>query len=271
LPYIHGESPEEVARLATLNELMNRACVEVVRPRHGESILDVGCGQGQFTRLMQEVTCSRVLAIEADVEQISRATRIASEAPPHRGAPPIEWRRGDAGDLPLKPEEIGTFDLAHARFILEHVDDPQRVVQGIARALRPGGRAVLLDDDHDGLRLHPAVPSLDAVWAAYQRTYTAEGKDPLIGRRLPAHLAEAGLTPTRSDVVFFGACRGEDRFELLVANLAQVILGAAAAIAEQGVARSQITQCVDEVFAWSRREGAALWYVICFAEGIKRF
>jgi 2-polyprenyl-3-methyl-5-hydroxy-6-metoxy-1,4-benzoquinol methylase len=48
---------------------------------------------------------------------------------------------------------MGHFDVAHARFLLEHVPDPLVIVRTMVRAVRPGGRVILADDDYEGLRL----------------------------------------------------------------------------------------------------------------------
>ena len=71
----------------------------------------------------------------------------------------VELREGDVYSLPLRDDEWGSFDVVHTRFLLEHVPDPQAVVDEMVRAVRPGGRVALLDDDHELLRLAPEVPS----------------------------------------------------------------------------------------------------------------
>ena len=126
----------------------------------------------------------------------------------------MEFRQGDARQLPLRDEEWGTFDLAHTRFLLEHVADPLAVVAAaMARAVRPGGRIVLEDDDHEGLRLWPEPPRIrPTLWQAYQRSYEHLGNDPAIGRRLVSLLVDAGATPVRNSFVFFGSCAGDPRF-----------------------------------------------------------
>jgi SAM-dependent methyltransferase len=48
--YIHGAGAAEAARLATLNRLLNAACLREAAPAPGDRILDVGAGQGQLTR-----------------------------------------------------------------------------------------------------------------------------------------------------------------------------------------------------------------------------
>ena len=88
---------------------------------------------------------------------------------------------------------MGQFDVARARFVLEHIPTPLQVVRNMARAVRPGGRVILSDDDYDGLRLWPEPPGFSLVWNAYQRTYDRHGNDPIVGRRLVQLLHQAGL------------------------------------------------------------------------------
>ena len=118
------------------------------------------------------------------------------------------------------------FDVAHARFVVEHVLDPLAVVRGMARALKPGGRLILEDDGHDILRLWPEPSGLDRIWRAYMHTYDRAGNDPLIGHRLVSLLNQAGVAPVRNTWLFFGACAGQP--DLLMAyteNLARILEG----------------------------------------------
>jgi SAM-dependent methyltransferase len=107
------------------------------------------------------------VGVERDPRQIAEALRLA-EAVGEGGL--VELREGRAQDLPLAPGEWGTFDLAHARFLLEHVPDPLAVVKQMVKAVRPGGRVALLDDDHELLRLFPEPPAVTGAWEAYWRT-----------------------------------------------------------------------------------------------------
>src|SRR5215210_4352447 len=207
--YIHGTDPEEQARLSLLNDLLNAGSLRELRLRGGERILDVGSGLGQLARAMANETGVRVLGIERSAEQIAEAERLAREA---GEASFVVFRQGDAAHLPLADEEWGRFDLAHTRFVLEHLREPLTVVRQMVRAVRPGGRIVLEDDDHDLLRLWPEPPGFAALWQAYQRGYEHLGNDPVIGRRLVSLLVEAGAKPVRNAFVFFGSCAGEAHF-----------------------------------------------------------
>src|SRR5262249_19145424 len=265
--YLHGTHPEEQQRLADLNALVNRASLAVLAPRPGERALDVGSGLGQFARELARATGTRVVGVERSPEQLARAEALAQEA---GDASLVEFRAGDALALPLAPAEWGSFDLAHARFLLEHVPAPQDVVSAMARAVRPGGRVVLEDDDHEALRLWPEPPGVFGVWRAYMRTYDRLGNDPLVGRRLVELLVNAGLRPTRIALPLFGAGWGEPAFPAYVTNLAAIFIGARDAIlATGGVSPAGFAAALEALRAWGERRDAAFWFTISWAEAVK--
>src|SRR5262245_46309515 len=221
--YIHGTTPEEQSRLSLLNDLLNARSVEAMQLRGGEKILDVGSGLGQLTRAMSRAARMKVIGIERSLEQITEAQRQAAL---DREEALVEFRSGDAFQFPLRADEWGTFDIAHTRFLLEHVPQPIEVVRAMVRAVRPSGRIILVDDDHDLLRLWPEPAGFAALWQAYMRSYEHLGNDPIIGRRLVSLLVEAGAQPVRNTLLFFGSCTGDDHFAGYVENLIGVVMGA---------------------------------------------
>jgi SAM-dependent methyltransferase len=276
--YVHGTDPVEQARLSALNRLINERCLRALGLRPGESIVDFGAGLGQMTRLMARAVgaefagrpgapAPRVVGIERSAEQLEEANRQAAA---DGEADLVEFRRGDVDAPPLDPDEWGTFDVAHTRFLLEHVPDPGAVVATMLRAVRPSGRLLLLDDDHELLKLWPEVPGLDTAWRAYMRTYDRLGNDPIVGRRLVELLHEAGARPVRNDWAFFGACAGDAAFPGFVENLARVLEGAREAVlATGGVGQGAFDEAVAAVRAFGRRRDAAIWYAVAVAEGVR--
>lgn len=269
LRYLHGCKPEEQRRLSLLNDLLNLACLAELALRGGEAVLDVGSGLGQFTRAMARAVGPGgfVVGVERDRHQLAEARRLARRADE---SPWIEWRRGDATDLPLARKEWGGFDLAHARFVLEHLREPERVVRQMVRAVRPGGRVVLADDDHAVLRLWPEPAGFAPLWEVYTRAYHHLGCDPCVGRRLVALLRDAGAAPRRNHSIFFGSCAGAPEFTAFVENLAGVIESARDVITGPlGFGRRAFTDALRNLRRWGRRPEAAIWYGLCWAEGAR--
>jgi SAM-dependent methyltransferase len=262
--YIHGTAKEEQERLSRLNQLLNDAALREMNIRRGETIVDFGCGLGQLTRAMARAAGVRAIGLERSADQIAEAMRQArADGEEHL----LELRESDVlgGNI-----EQSSYDLAHARFVLEHVPDPLAVVTAMVRSVRPGGRIILQDDDHDVLRIWPEPPGLRPLWQAYMRTYDRLGNDPIVGRRLVALLHAADARPVRSTWLFFGACAGQETFPAFVENLHFLLAAARDTIVSAGLLGGEE---VDETLAQIRRVGkrpdAAFWYAVAYAEGIR--
>ncbi|HSP06399.1 MAG TPA: methyltransferase domain-containing protein [Acidobacteriota bacterium] len=265
--YIHGTTPEEQRRLSRMNDLINRGSLRELALRGGEHILDLGSGLGQFTREMARVSGQKVIGVEYSSEQLEEAQRLAREAGEETI---VEFRQGDALQPPIRDDEWGSFDVAHTRFLLEHLRDPLTAVRVMVRAVRPGGRVILEDDDHDVMRLWPELPGFESLWRAYIRTYDRLGNDPFIGRRLVSLLHQAGASPVRNAWVFFASCSGHPDFEPLVDNLITILEVARDAIlATAHLEESVFTAAVQSMREWRSRPDAAIWFAICWAEARK--
>jgi SAM-dependent methyltransferase len=101
--------------------------VELLAPRPGERILDLGCGDGALTARLMEVGCE-VVGVDADPDMV----RAAQD----RG---VDARLIDGYALPFAREFDAVFSNAALHWMKA---DPDHVVTGVARALKPGGRFV---------------------------------------------------------------------------------------------------------------------------------
>lgn len=100
--------------------------VELLAPKAGERILDLGCGDGVLTEKLQ-TEGSEVVGVDADPAMVEAA--IA------RG---IDARVMDGHALTFENE----FDAVFTNAALHWMSQPGRVAEGVFRALRPGGRYV---------------------------------------------------------------------------------------------------------------------------------
>ena len=160
--YIHGTEPEEQKRLTLLNTiLLNEKSLSELHLNGGEKILDVGSGLGQLSRAMARAANMKIIGIERSEEQIGEALHQARKDGEENL---VEFRQGDATNLPLHNDEWNSFDVVHTRFLLEHVPEPLTVVKQMVKAVKKGGRIVLSDDDHDVLRLYPEPAGFSNLW-----------------------------------------------------------------------------------------------------------
>jgi trans-aconitate methyltransferase len=118
--------PERYARNARFVSDLGAPVVELLAPRAGERILDLGCGDGALTEKLVAAGC-RVIAIDSSAEQIGAARA--------RG---LDARRGRAETLPFK----GEFDAVFSNAVLHWIPDAAAVIASVYRALKPGGRFV---------------------------------------------------------------------------------------------------------------------------------
>ena len=105
LHYVHGTEAWEQRRLSKLNALLNATSLRAMALRGGEQVLDVGCGLGQFTRMLARKVGENgtVIGVERDAEQRAEALRLARDVGEEEL---LEVRRGDAVDLPLADDAL---------------------------------------------------------------------------------------------------------------------------------------------------------------------
>lgn len=102
-----------------------------------ERVLDVACGTGLIARLAAERVgpTGSVTGIDIAPDMIDVAKTVPSPT-----GPPIEWREGDATDLPL-PDD--SYDVVLCQMGLMFMEDRAAALTEMRRALAPGGRLVI--------------------------------------------------------------------------------------------------------------------------------
>ena len=96
---------------------------------------DLGCGTGQLTETVAPYV-KRVIAIDSSPDMLDAARQRVA------GAPNVDVRQGDLETLPL---EAGELDAAMLSLVLHYSPSPARALAEVARAVRPGGRVLVVD------------------------------------------------------------------------------------------------------------------------------
>jgi SAM-dependent methyltransferase len=109
--------------------------------RPGDSVLDLGCGDGAFTAVMAAAGADPVGAEVADVA-LARA---------RERHPELDFRLvAIEGPLPFQD---ALFDVVWASEVIEHVADTARWLSEVRRVLKPGGHLLVTTPSHGRLRL----------------------------------------------------------------------------------------------------------------------
>jgi SAM-dependent methyltransferase len=189
--YVYDQSwSEERDRLAGIEALWDEGTRHLLTSlglAEGWTCLEVGGGGGAVVEWLCETVgaSGRVLATDVDTRFLD-ALELE----------PLEVDRHDIVHDPLPPD---TFDVAHARLVLEHLPERAAALDRMIASTRPGGWIVVEDYDWACFGIEPAEPAgrrgADATLAFMQQA----GHDPAYGRRLVAAFAARGLADVRGE------------------------------------------------------------------------
>jgi 2-polyprenyl-3-methyl-5-hydroxy-6-metoxy-1,4-benzoquinol methylase len=117
--YLEG-TPWTQLRLAALHEL--------VEPRPGDRIVDLGCAAGALTHYLSGFGAA-VVGVDSEERAIAKAQTLF---------PGLEFRQADVAELPFDSD---SFDKAVAGDLVEHLDDPTflAMLGDLQRVIVPGG------------------------------------------------------------------------------------------------------------------------------------
>ncbi len=102
----------------------------MVAAEANDSVLEVGCGGGQVLRLFPH----------ANLTGVDVSAKMLSKARQNLRGYRVELLKGELDDLNLPAH---SFDTVICSEVLEHAVNPEAVLRGIQRLLRPAGRVVI--------------------------------------------------------------------------------------------------------------------------------
>lgn len=124
------------ADLLTVEFLINAAKLD-----QGSRVLEIGCGTGNYLKLIQELTKAEVWGIDSSSGMLGRAKEKC---------PVALLIEGDAVELAEIPEN--KFDLVYMVDVIHHIKDIEIMIKNISRVLKPNAAVVIFSDSYEHIR-----------------------------------------------------------------------------------------------------------------------
>lgn len=151
-----------------------------------ERVMDAGCGTGVLARfLARRYGVQEIDGLDFSDLRIRQARELLD--PDLKET--IRFHQQDLARLDARFH--GGYDAVISRFVIEHVPEPEGMLVELRKALKPGGRLIVIEMDGVFLNLSSENP----VFKAYMKELESKFSfDLRIGRRVPALMKRAGFS-----------------------------------------------------------------------------
>ncbi|WP_026605765.1 ArsR/SmtB family transcription factor [Methylocapsa acidiphila] len=183
----HAATWDDVRAMHVPEERVEAAIREAIGAKPLHAALDLGTGGGRMLELLAPLA-SRAVGVDQSPQMLSVARARVERA----GLRNVQLRQGDIYALPVEPD---FYDLAIMHQVLHYLDDPLRAIREAARALRPGGRLLVVDfapHEQEELRVAHAHRRLGFSGEEVAGFMTASGLDFVMRRDLAPEAREGG-------------------------------------------------------------------------------
>ena len=128
-------NPRDYAKHSRGQESWARELLTLIDLQPDDTVLDIGCGDGRISAsIAKSVPRGRVVGVDLSADMVAHATAQYCQPPLDN----LRFEQADAAALTFESE----FSVVFSNAALHWVQDQRAAVQGIKRALRPGGRFV---------------------------------------------------------------------------------------------------------------------------------
>jgi len=209
MAYTFGDNQEasrRLRRLAEVYEPETRDLLNAAQLEHGtrfELALDLGCGPGWSTRLIEVVLSpKRIVGLEGSEAYVAEA---------RSNHPQIEFVQHD---ILRTPFPVDSADFIFCRFLLTHLPSPRAAFESWAQAARSGATLAL----HETQALHSTHPALSRYYEMVGQMQKHYGQNLNVGALLDDAFEGTRWCLVRSESVVLEK-PARDMAQLHVANL----------------------------------------------------
>lgn len=209
---VHGLFTRIARRYDLMNHLMTggqdvcwrRDVIRRAHLRPNTSLLDLGTGTGDLAReALRQFPATRLAAVDFTMAMMRVGQRVG----------PLPFCAADALRIPFAD---ASFDAVVSGFLMRNVTDVQQALQEQYRALKPGGRIVILDTTRPQqnllspfiwIHMHLVIPALGRIVSGEPDAYRYlpdSTEDFLTAEQLASHMIAAGFRKVDFKRLMFG-------------------------------------------------------------------
>jgi len=264
--YLHGFTPEEQDRLRRQARFLEHRIHDRLPFWRSRRLIEIGCGVGAQTEiLLRHFPNLHVTGVDRSATNLDAARANLGEAPWTSGR--HEFVQSDAADLEF---EADSFDAAFLCWILEHVDDPARILSEARRVLRTGSPIVVTEVQNGSFFIDPYSPHTLDFWRAFNDHQLELGGDPFVGAKLGNLLLSVGLrdVSTKVRTIHLDNRVPGERAEFLD-YWTELLLSGAPSLCEAGkVSQTTVDGMKDELHRVGRDPDAVFFYSFVQARAV---
>lgn len=238
-PYLHGFSEVEQDRLYRQARFSEQTIFSSIDFSRQKRLLEVGVGVGAQSEIMlRRFPQLNIVGIDRSPRQLQQAEKLLSSVPGTSGR--YELKDMDAAAMDFETDE---FDAAFLCWILEHANDPARVLSEVRRVLTPGSPVVINEVMNSSFFLDPYSPSTWKYWMAYNDFQLEHGGDPFVGAKLGNLLLQQGYHHIETEVKIWHLDNRQpaERREV-IRFWTELLLSAAEQLTESGAVNREIVE-----------------------------
>ncbi|MCH7407979.1 class I SAM-dependent methyltransferase [Belliella sp. DSM 111904] len=255
--YIHGYQDDEQERLRYQAKVIEKPIYDFIDFSNNQKILEIGSGVGAQTEiLLERFPHLQITGVEYEPKQIAKA-RHNMQALGH-DFPKVQFIQQDAQQLQLNDH----YDAAFICWVLEHISEPEKVLQSMKPYLKEGAKVVITEVFNASFYTYPHAPTVMKYWDIYNSYQRSIGGDPDVGAKLGHLLEKSGYKDIslRSGGFHLDSRTPSDRLAVFDYWTSLMKSGAPALLEEGLISPDMVTTISKEMENLKHQENAIFYY-----------
>ncbi|MCH7401621.1 class I SAM-dependent methyltransferase [Belliella kenyensis] len=254
--YIHGYQDDEQERLRYQAKVIEKPIYDFIDFSNNQKLLEIGSGVGAQTEiLLNRFPHLQITGVEYEPKQIAKAQQNMKSL--GYDVDKVQFIQQDAKQLQLDDH----YDAAFICWVLEHISEPEKVLQSMKPYLHEGAKIVITEVFNASFYTYPHAAKVMEYWEIYNNYQRSIGGDPDVGAKL-GHLLE--IAGYKDIALRFGGFHLDSRTpEVRAAVLdywTSLMKSGAPALLEEGLISSDMVSAISEEMENLKHQENSIFY-----------